>query len=130
MMVYIVKLHHDTETLLSSKTVPKLRGGLAIILLVVIMTAAQGQVISQQNAFHSNDCLTLLQISCPTLDHYGIDAVWDVSNMSVIDDSYSVEYLSTTDDSEDIIACYEQATRHIYDQKGDSILINGFENRI
>ncbi len=40
MMVYIVKLHHDTETLLSSKTVPKLRGGLAIILLVVIMTAA------------------------------------------------------------------------------------------
>ena len=46
MMVYIVKLHHDTETLLSSKTVPKLRGGLAIILLVVIMTAAQGQVIS------------------------------------------------------------------------------------
>ena len=129
-MVYIVKLHHDTETLLSSKTVPKLRGGLAIILLVVIMTAAQGQVISQQNAFHSNDCLTLLQISCPTLDHCGIDAVWDVSNMSVIDDSYSVEYLLASEDSEDIIACYEQATRHIYDQKGDSILINGFENRL
>ena len=103
---------------------------IVFVSLVISMVTMQAQVISWQNTYRQNDRLTGKQIVFPNLCTTGTGLVWDISQrQDVGDDGYIVEYISWDGESDGLTAAIEQDSRYIYNMKGDSLLVTGFENR-
>lgn len=96
--------------------------------LVLLSGVMQAQVIDYQNTYRVNDLLEEKQITFPLLSDSTDNVVWDISDMTVENESYQVENESPTATISPIVGVKEQETRYLYELRGDSLLLNGFEN--
>ena len=101
-----------------------------LLIFFFFSTAGYSQVVSQQNSYHCGDRVVEKQIGLPQQTGSGTHKIWDISCQALPDDDYIVEYNYVPDTTENVIGVTEQDTRYYYEQQGDSLLLNGFENRL
>lgn len=101
-----------------------------MLLLVLLSGVMQAQVIDYQNTYRVNDLLEEKQITFPVLSDNTENVVWDISDMTVENERYQVENESPTETISPVVGVKEQDTRYLYELRGDSLLLTGFENHL
>ena len=100
-----------------------------LLTLFFFSTAGYSQVASQHNNYRCGDRVVEKQIGLPQQTVSGTHKIWDISCQALPDDDYIVEYNYVPDTTENVIGVTEQDTRYFYELQGNSLLLNGFENR-
>lgn len=103
---------------------------ITLVLFLVVVSVAYSQVLSLQNTYRGNDRLEEKQIAFPHLANGDVQCVWDISRQNRADDDYIIEYCNATDTAEVIVSVTEKDTRYLYELQNDSLLLNGFENKL
>lgn len=96
-----------------------------IALHVLLPASASAQARYSLNSVRSGDVLDRCQISLFSLGTKGDSVVWDISDISVINDKEETVYVAA-DDEPEIIAEYNNTLYNMYTNKGDSVLLNGY----
>ena len=96
-----------------------------IALHVLLPASASAQARYSLNSVRSGDVLDRCQISLFSLGTKGDSVVWDISDISVINDKEKTVYVAA-DDEPEIIAEYNNTLYNKYTNKGDSVLLNGY----
>lgn len=107
-----------------------MKKNLMLVLLWVVAEVGYSQVVSQQNAYRCSDRLAEKQIGLPQQKGSGSNMLWDICGQSLPDHNYIVEYGYAPDTTEAVVGVTEQDSRYFYELQGDSLLLNGFENRL
>ncbi len=94
-------------------------------LYVLLPVSANAQTRHTVNSVRDGDVLDRCQISLFSLGTKGDSVVWDISDISVINDKEKTVYVAA-DDEPEIIAEYNNTLYNKYTNKGDSVLLNGY----
>jgi len=113
-------MNKKMKTSLQSK-----RQACLLLLGILCIAPARGQLKSELNMFRSGDLIFKQQVEYKNPGRSGESVLWDFSRLTSIDDSYTLEY-STPDSI--VIAGSEHHTRYYYSLSGDSLLCHGYEN--
>lgn len=97
--------------------------------VTLISNCALGQVQQDVNKYRSGDKLEKQQIEYKNLGRSGENVLWDLGEVEVVNNKYTVNYMAM-DDSCKRIAGIEHGTDYYYDQQGDTMVIGGIENRL
>jgi hypothetical protein len=85
--------------------------------------------VTTLNRFRAGDEIIKQQMEYVSPGAAGRDIVWDFSRLNTIDDYYSLIYYNPTEEDTAHIVGWEHQTQYFYEQRNDSILMTGYNNR-
>jgi hypothetical protein len=103
----------------------------SFVIVGTLSLLAQTTITKDLQSFRSGDKLTKQQVQYKDPGRSGTDVLWDFSTLKPINKNYLVEYYTPAvkrNGDSVCITCLEHRTMYKYVNKGDSLLLMGFEN--